>query len=590
MRYFLTERRDADITVSPTFDRAIRRVEEGMFRRLDFLKLTSFYRERPECFASGEFWGKNMRGAVLCWQYTKSEWLKKKILESVDDMLACRDENGCMSCVPVEKQPGGKNGADLWERKYTLLGLIAAYQAFGGQYILDAAVREADVTIDQVGAPPKKPITEIGYAFYGIESSSIIDPIMKLYTITGYQRYLDFARYIVEEAGGCARGNIFEAVEAGADPMEVGSNGNPKESIAKSYEMMSCFEGLTQYAVATGSERWKRVVIAFWERIRAQEITLLGSGGADQPFNLGLGIGEQWNYAATEQSNPTIDLTMETCVTVTWMKFCGEIHRLTGRADVYDEIERAAYNALLGALRPDGMTFDYFQRFNGTRNNKVNFSYDFAGFPLTCCSANGPAGLCRVPYFGFSRREKGIYVSALAPAHYEDESFALRVEGDYPNRGRVRVTLEKVPEGRTTLALRVPAWAENAAASCGGEAVEAIPGQYLALTRTWKAGEELTLDFDMTLTAVPSPRGSDRRGDNLLAFVKGPLVYSRDCRYDQGFDQPVKARPGEHPYTALTLVGVQSALRVEDMTLIDFASAGETWDEGSAYRTWLERK
>jgi len=588
MKYFLTERRDADIRLEGTFDRAIRRVEEGMFRKLNFLELTSFYKERPECFAYGEFWGKNMRGAVLCWQYTKSEWLKERILKSVDDMLACRDENGCMSCVPVEKQPGGKNGADLWERKYTLLGLIAAYQAFGGQYILDAAVREADVTIDQVGAPPKKPITEIGYAFYGIESSSILDPIMKLYNITGYSRYLDFARYIIEEAGGCARGNIFEAVEAGADPMEVGSNGNPKESIAKSYEMMSCFEGLTQYAVATGSERWRRVVIAFWERIRAQEITLLGSGGADQPFNLGLGVGEQWNYAATEQSNPTIDLTMETCVTITWMKFCGEIHRLTGRADVYDEIERAAYNALLGALRPDGMTFDYFQRFNGTRNNKVNFSYDFNGISLTCCSANGPAGLCRVPYFAFSRREKGLYVSSLAPARYEDEAFAVRVEGDYPVRGRVRVLVEKAPEGRTTVALRVPSWAENALAACNREETEALPGQYLTLTREWKPGDELTLNFDMALVAVPSPHGSDRGGDDFLAYVKGPLVYSRDCRYDPAFDQKVPKAPGQAVYEEIRLDGVQSALRVGDMTLIDFASAGETWDEKSAYRTWLK--
>ena len=97
----------------------------------------------------------------------------------------------------------------------------------------------ADYTLSQVGPAPKVRIVDTGWAFYGIESSSILEPIVKLYRLTGYLRYLDFAEYIVENEGACKREDIFQAILNGKDPKDVGSNGNPLESIAKAYEMMS---------------------------------------------------------------------------------------------------------------------------------------------------------------------------------------------------------------------------------------------------------------------------------------------------------------------------------------------------------------
>ena len=62
----------------------------------------------------------------------------------------------------------------------------------------------ADYTAAQVGSAPKTPITQTGWAFCGIESSSILEPIMKLYHLTEKPAYLELARHIVEETGCCA--------------------------------------------------------------------------------------------------------------------------------------------------------------------------------------------------------------------------------------------------------------------------------------------------------------------------------------------------------------------------------------------------
>ena len=74
--------------------------------------------------------------------------------------------------------------------------------------------------------------------------------------------------------------------------------------------------------------RWLEIASEFVAKVIEREITLLGSGGADKPYNLGPGIGEQWNDTAYEQTNPDISYMMETCVTITYMKLCHQLLRL----------------------------------------------------------------------------------------------------------------------------------------------------------------------------------------------------------------------------------------------------------------------
>ena len=178
----------------------------------------------------------------------------------------------------------GSNGSDLWERKYALMGLLAYYELTGSPEALEACVKLVRYTNDQVGLPPKTPITDTGWAFCGIESSSILEPVLRVYQITGDPAALELGTYIVN-SGCCKRENIFEAIKNGKSPMEIGSNGIPEQSIAKAYEMMSCFEGLCEYHRVTGDPEALETVKTFWDKVIEEEITLLGSGGADAPFN-----------------------------------------------------------------------------------------------------------------------------------------------------------------------------------------------------------------------------------------------------------------------------------------------------------------
>lgn len=147
--------------------------------------------------------------------------------------------------------------------------------------------------------------------------------IMRLYKLTGHQRYLDFAKYIVEIEGGAKGFNIIEDAINNKAPEQIGG------VYPKAYEMMSLFEGLVEYYRATGNEHWKQAFMNLYRNIIKKEITIIGNGGGDQPYHPAV-YGEAWDNTALEQTNPDIQRMMETCVGVTWLKLCSQILRLTG--------------------------------------------------------------------------------------------------------------------------------------------------------------------------------------------------------------------------------------------------------------------
>ena len=555
------------------FDERINALIKGLFLRVDMRAVVDFYRYRLNRFAAGEFFGKLMRAACLIYGYTKNADLKRVIDGAAADIMSLQDEDGDISTSPKCEQPNGSGGADLWERKYVLLGLWEYYMITEDGAVLDCMMRLALYTASQVGEPPETPVTQTGWAFCGIESSSILEPIVRLYNLTGNKELFGLASHIVN-SGACSRQNIFEAILNGVDPKDIGNNGDPKQSIAKAYEIMSCFEGLLEYYRATGEEKYLECAKIFIEKINAQEITYLGSGGADKPYNLGPGTGEQWNYTFFEQANPDIDLSMETCVTVTYMKLMLNYYRLTADASLIDKIEISAYNALLGAMKPDGTFFDYFPKFNGTRSTKVNFSYDINGIPLSCCTANGPMGMAILPYIAYCAGEKRINVNLYIPS----ENDFLKLDTEYPEDCKITLTVKK--PGVYEIALRIPGF-------CGGFTLShgyRLDNGYAVMKKEWKAGDVITLTLDIPLLCRPSPESVNPAVSGKVIYTYGAFVLAADKSVFPEFDKPVAAHIGKRNGVKMK----NSVIFADGVKLIPYYKAGASWDGMTEYKCWLD--
>jgi len=577
------------------FDRYIRRsLENWNMGVVPYAGFVRMFRQGRSMFAQGEMWGKAVRSGALFYRYTGDTALKDRLRETVSGLLACRRANGSISCSPVEAQPDGPGG-DIWERKYVLLGLDEYYeQVERDPAVLDAMIAHADCVVAQVGPPPKTRIVDLGWSPNHIESCTILEPMLRLYRRTGHARYLDFARYIVEEEGGALGYNVIREALEGKDPTKIGG------PYPKAYEMMSLFEGLAEYYRVTGNDAWRTALLNLYRGIIDKELTLIGNGGGDQPHAPAL-YGEGWDYTALEQTNPAIRRMMETCAGVTWLKLCGHVSRLFADPLASDCVERYAYNGLVGAMKPEGDGFSYVNLLNGVKTCVEGWGDTIDGVYVTCCNLNGPMGLAMLPWLAALQGDDGPVLCLYDPARYRAATpsggtVSVTVDTRYPREDSIRIAVDPEREEIFTLRLRIPGWSQKTTLSVNGTPIRVEPGTFASIRRAWRPGDQVELALDLGTRVVNAPRGSDRAGDHFQAVVRGPVVLARDENIDPAFDQPIdlvtdggyiEAEPFPHPHPE-GLVALRVPTTDGPVTLVDYASVN-SW-KGKRICTWLPMK
>ncbi|HAZ65053.1 MAG TPA: hypothetical protein DCZ72_15790 [Armatimonadetes bacterium] len=525
-----------------------------------------------------EYWGKWFTGLALADAYLQTPRSARVRDEAVAALVATADDDGYLGTRSREHRGAGW---DVWGRKYALLGLLAAYDRTGAQGTLAAAMRAGDTLIAQFG-PGGANLPDYGFAAWkGLPTSSVLEPIVRLYQRSGEQRFLDFAAHIVaawsRPSALAPEGmRLIESALSGARPVEYVA--------AKAYEMMSCFEGLCELYRATGNEDYKRAALALGEGVLAHETTILGCGTSR----------EVWCDGRTRQTEP-LDMPMETCVTATWMKYAEHLWQLTGEPRWIDELERNLYNALLPAMMPSGRWWAYFSSPNGER---VPSYIQHADVGLSCCVVNGPRALLRTPRWAVGTLDGAPCINLYAPGHAmvstpAGQQLGLHLSGDYPFAATTQVRLDLEQPERFTLVLRSPAWSPRWQVRINGEPVEVEGAGYVRLEREWRGADHLELRFDLTVRAVAAPDGNGQ-----VALVRGPVVLSLSERLNTAaagtFDLPTGVDgevTGQLDPELAAEAGTNVALRVSDGTravvFCDYASAGTGWSTTDRFRTWL---
>ena len=562
-----------------------------------YAKLVEFYRSGRPQFALGEMWGKSVRSACMFYRYTHDASLKEILHQTVYDLLSTTRSNGSISCTAEDKQPDGEGG-DIWERKYVLLALSQYYtQVEADPKVLEAMKREALSIVNQVGDAPKVDINSLGWSANHIESSSVLEPMMRLYNLTGDKRFLDFANYIVRN-GGCQGENIFQqAIDNVPCCLMAGI-------YPKAYEMTSVFEGLVEYYRATGEEKWKTSFTNYFNNVRNQEITIIGNGGGDQPHgsqpHQQAWAGEAWDSTKYEQSNPQVKRMMETCTGVTWMKFCSQILRLTGNVQAVDEIERYVYNGLLGAMKPTGDGFSYVNLLNGEKVTNVGWGWNFDGLPVTCCNLNGPMGLAYIPFVAVMQAKEGPVVNLYNAARIKAETalgnpVEMTIRTEFPKDNHVAIAVNPAAPEKFTIKLRIPAWSANTVVSVNGKKIRGVkPCSYLNITRNWKNNDKIELMLDMRCHLLDASRSCNPEGRRFQALQYGPIVLSRDENMDADYNKPVQIvanKNGEVKISKTT--PTLSSARMEFLVpttsgmihMVDYSSVN-CWN-GKKICTWL---
>jgi DUF1680 family protein len=525
-----------------------------------YAKFVEFFRSGRPQFALGEMWGKSVRSGSMLYRYSQDAELKRILEATIKDILSTQQSNGSISCVPVEKQPDDKGG-DLWERRYVMLGMEEYYEWVNQDpAVLESLIKQADCILSQIGDPPKTSIldlgwsaTNIGYEPCHIESSTLLEPFVRLYNRTGQQRFLDFAAYIVK-SGGTKHYNVFEQAYNNVEPHKMAGH------YPKSYEMLALFEGLVAYYRVVGEPYWKQAALNLYNNIRDHEITLIGSGGADQPYHPKVAA-EAWDNTAFEQTNPDVTRMNETCTGISWLKYCSTILRLTGDSRAVDEMERYIYNSLHGIQKPSGDGCCVYSFMNGKKiKSDGGWGWNFEdGLRVTCCNLNVPAGLAYLPYIAVTNCPKGPVVNLFMPANVDlttpgQQPLKLAIDTEYPASEKVVIRVNPEKAETFTLKLRIPAWSANTAVKINGKKQTVTAGQYAELSRTWKSGDRIEISLDMQCRVIDAPHGSNPKGDHFQAVSWGPLVLTRTEHIDPAYNQPVTLKAGKDGLVKITRV------------------------------------
>lgn len=539
-----------------------------------------------------EFWGKWITSAILSYRYEKDPELLTIIDKAYYDLVATQTPNGYIGNYRYDKH---LEQWDIWGRKYVMLGLIAYYDMnpLKNKHAIDIAQKVADHLIKEIDQQGKS-VVQLGN-YRGLASGSVLEPIVLLYRKTGSKKYLDFAMSIVNGWEKVGESQLITKALNGIPvaeriPLKQGQTWNL--SGQKSYEMMSCYEGLLELYQVTGNKDYLKATEMTVQNIIDDEINIIGSGSAS----------ECWFHGRSKQMEDIINAN-ETCVTTTWIKLCNRLFLLTGNLKYLEQIEKSMYNALIAGITPDGKTYTKYPPMQGVRK----YSGGQCGLEMNCCGANGTRALALYPELMYTKNNEALFVNLYeqsTDSFYTKSGNQVQIKQNtrFPKSDTVLIEINPEQSENFTVALRMPSWAGITWLKVNDINYETYGGlEYQTITREWKKGDQIFIKFDM--------KGQLHRIREYFAITKGPIVLTRDARFkdgyvfepvffpeqsDRGIDLNENIDVTKNVLLSYTLnlsLGTSSDIfhkQPRKINLCDFGSAGNTWDENSLFKVWFK--
>jgi DUF1680 family protein len=481
----------------------------------------------------GEHAGKWLYAAAKCAHRTGDATLGANVRRVADYLICVQESDGYLGTYAparrfMRKQaPGprtwdgapGKRTWDIWTHSYLILGLLEVNRYFPSPGYIEGARKIGDLCW-QVLTEGEIDITELGN-HYGLSASVLLDPAVELYFATNDRKYLDLGLLILKQID--QRTQILTLALAGADAADIATG--------KSYQLCWNFVGVAKLYRATGDTRLLSAVRHIWRSIRDHHLTLGGG-----PWG---GVAHRSREVFNHPSVFSPQGYVETCSIFAWIQLNRELLRLTGEAQYAEEIERSAYNDLLGAQAPNGEDWCYYSFPNGKR---IHTTY------WRCCKSSGAMALEELPAVACSLSgENDIAVNLYGPGQAAlptPGAGIVRVEQvtRYPFDGGIRIRVNPERPAHFSILVRIPGWADRAAIQVNGlrAAQTAVPGTFVALERDWQEGDEITLQFPMPPVTHAScsrsvqesrapdgaPISQEVMRTDYRAITRGPLVYA----------------------------------------------------------------
>ncbi len=408
---------------------------------------------------------------------------------------------------------------ELYNMGHLYEAAVAHHQATGKRNLLSVALKSADFIHKTFGPdegqlklPPGHEEIEIGLA--------------KLFRVTAKKKYLDLARFFIDERGNAAGHKLYGTYAQDDKPVV-----EQDEAVGHSVRAAYLYAGVTDIAALTGDTRYMTAMDRIWEDVVSKKLYLTGGIGAAGGIE---GFGPAYDL-------PNPSGYAETCATIAYALWNWRMFLYHADGKYMDLFERAAYNAFLSGYGMSGDLFFY-------PNPLASFGQHerTPWFTCACCPPNVARFVAQMGQFVYGVEKDRIYVNLYARGEAEVDTSAgkVRIEQttDYPWSGDVRLVVSPRKPGRFSLLVRIPGWAQgrplpsdlyyNAdntwvppVIKVNDEPVPFSPEKgYQSLTRTWKEGDVVEMSMPMPVRRILA-NDKVEADQGRVAVERGPLVF-----------------------------------------------------------------
>ncbi|MEW9307078.1 glycoside hydrolase family 127 protein [Labrys neptuniae] len=470
-------------------------------------------------------WGKTIETAAYSLYRRRNDELERKIDAVIDMFGKLQQADGYLSSWYQRIQPGLRwtnlrDCHELYCAGHLIEGAVAYFQATGKRKLLDIMCRFADHIADMFGTEPGK---RKGYC--GHEEIELA--LVKLGRVTGQRKYLELARYFVDQRGQQPHYFDEEARARGADPKdyhfktyEYSQSHKPVREqdkvVGHAVRAMYLYAGMADIAAEFADDSLRVALERLWDDLTTKNLYVtggLGPSAANEGFTSDYDLPNDTAYA-------------ETCASVALVFWASRMLGVGPNARYADVMEQALYNGSISGLSLDGSRFFYENPLESRgRHNRWKWHR------CPCCPPNIGRMVASIGTYAY-----GLAEDAVAVHLYGDSTVRFEVNGQkavlaqtsrYPWDGAVSMTIDTERPLRFKLHLRVPGWCPRAQLAVNGETVDlpaVLADGYVTLDREWKATDTIRLDLDMPARRLyANPRV--RQDAGRVALARGPVIY-----------------------------------------------------------------
>jgi uncharacterized protein len=426
----------------------------------------------------------------------------------IDKIAAAQQPDGYLNTyyTLVEPQNRWKNiqhGHEMYCAGHLIEAAVAYHQATGKKKLLGVACRLAD-HIDTVFGPDRR------HAVCGHEEIELA--LIKLYRVTNQKRYLDLARFFLDQRGRADGRTLFGEYCQDMKPIR-----DQTEVVGHAVRAMYLYSGMADLAALTGDKGLLDALEKIWHDVVDRKMYVTGGIGpsaSNEGFTVPYDLPNDSAYA-------------ETCAAVGMSLWNHRMFLLSGDGKYADVLEREVYNGLLSGVSLSGDRFFYVNPL-GSKGNHHRVPW----FDCSCCPTNIVRYIPGIGERAYAYRGNDLwtvlYLGNTATVGLKDGRVEISEETSYPWEGKIRLTVRPESSFRFGLHLRIPGWFNQAPAdllTVNGERVAAAPIHgYVTIDRVWQPGDVVNLDLPMPVQRVyadPHVQADIGR----VALQRGPIVY-----------------------------------------------------------------